>query len=184
MNNKSRIIIITGEIRQGKTTFVLNLAELLRLENRKVAGIVAIGRDADGNREGFDLLNISTGETTFLCSNTFQENCKQIGRYYFDPSGFSTGIEWLQSSLQTHPEMIIIDEIGPLELQDKGWTQAISILLNESKTLQIWVIRKGLVNTILSKWKIKDALVIDIANETIDTVMQVVNEKLNFLKQQ
>ena len=181
MEELPEIFIITGEIGQGKTTFVKNLVNDLKNENLQIAGFLALGKDTSGTREGFNLHNLLTDETIAICTTTFQENYLQIGKYFFDPTAFSKGNNWLINTLQEKPDLVVIDEIGPMELQGKGWAPALNWLTKESKAFQIWIIRKGLVDLILKKWKIDSYLLFDIASENPQSVKKkmigIMNEK-------
>ena len=52
------------------------------------------------------------------------------------------------------PELIVIDEIGPLEVKSGGWAPAIQKIAEEAKAPMLWVVRDSLVNKISRKWPV------------------------------
>jgi nucleoside-triphosphatase THEP1 len=61
--------------------------------------------------------------------------------------------------------MIVIDELGPLELSGRGWAPAIERILIESPKPMIWTVRRSLLTKISHKWNIGQIEVIDSAQE-------------------
>ncbi len=68
------ILIITGEIGQGKTTYTLNLVKELKEKGYRVGGFLAIGIHENDKRTGFDLLDIRNSRQFELCKDTPHEN--------------------------------------------------------------------------------------------------------------
>ncbi len=180
MNKKQKIIVITGDIRQGKTTFVRKLADHLQKENLKVSGFLAIGKDSNGERKGFDLLNLRTNETITICTTFFRKNHLHFGRFYFDPVAFESGNQWLINSTSDNPDVIVIDEVGPLELNGKGWSPAMDYLVRESSAILIWIIRKEMVDKVLAKWNTKKKAVFDIGIDSLGSVINYILQNFHY----
>lgn len=120
----NRTFLISGPVHSGKTT---RLQSWINLNNyNKVDGILApvLG----GKRY---LLHISSNEMRKLelIENDTRSNFTNIGKYTFDNSVFEWANEKLMNLFNTLPEYVIIDEIGPLELQGQGLEPAVSELL-------------------------------------------------------
>ena len=74
--------------------------------------------------------------------------------------------------------MIVIDEIGPLELNGQGWSNAIEKISRCNTAPQPWIVRKSLVQKISRKWNIGNAYIFDIAESSIKEVEDKLNEVL------
>lgn len=170
------IVIVTGDVRQGKTTFMQSLLPPLARRNISVGGFLALGVHENEERTGFDLLDIATGQTTPLCTIRPLPGALQTGRFSFFEEGLNKGRELLAPENNRQHDLIFIDELGPMELNDKGWSSSVARLLNEMRTPQVWVIRRPLVEKMLDKWNIKPALVADIATDPVEYVAEVLCE--------
>ncbi len=167
-----KIIIISGKQREGKTTFLKEVIALLKKENISFDGIIAEGIDKDGERIGFDLIRLKTGKSYPLSTTIPTFNYTQYGPFFFNDNIFQE----VNSSLKnTTADLVIIDEIGPLEIQDKGWAPAIEQLLNNNTTM-IWVVRKPLLERVTNHWKISQAQVFDIGKYTPENLVNAIKK--------
>lgn len=175
IENRPDIIIITGDRQQGKTTFVRKIIDRLRADNLQFTGFLAEGINEDGNRIGFDLLNLQTGAKTLLCRSTGLEGVK-FGRFIFSEEGLRAGAEIISSGQVSGSQLVIIDEIGPLELNRQGWWQAVTKLVESAGIPQLWVVRKNLVKAVISNWKVGDVYVFDIQQDQPADVVVVIHD--------
>ena len=61
-------------------------------------------------------------------------NWIRFGRYCFNPEAFEQGNVQLEQMVEKNPDLVLLDEIGPLELQNLGWAPAIDLLLSLNNT--------------------------------------------------
>ena len=154
LTQKNVIYIISGETRSGKTTYLKEIISVLRAQspNLRIGGIIAHGIDREGERYGFDIENVATEEKAFLCSQEPQEDAQKIGRFYFDKKGFDFGNKALKTDLAT-TDLLVIDEIGYMELRGEGWFTAIEEALEYQNLNMIWVVRKRILEEVLQLWQ-------------------------------
>jgi len=176
--NRPTIFIITGEIGEGKTTFAQQVVHDLRKKGLAIAGFLAPGIDDNGKRNGFRLSDLSTGVEVELCTRIQHESWIQTGPFYFNPEGLKRGHELLQAEQAKEKQLIVIDEIGPLELNDRGWADSIETLCRESIVPQMWIVRKGLVSAVARKWNAGNVWIFDIGQDTVETVGNKIGEHL------
>lgn len=149
-----RIKILTGPIQSGKTT---RLARWIK-SCPNCTGILAPVRD--GLRY---LYSIDSGQSQLLeARGDFfaKDDVIRIGKYRFLKSSF----DWAQNELllasRQKPEWIIIDEIGPLELNGKGLEPAVSTIIeqiqNQGQFELLLVVREKLLDQFLQSYDIKD----------------------------
>jgi nucleoside-triphosphatase THEP1 len=159
MNNK--VFVITGSQGSGKTTSLIKLTKHLKDEGLSVGGIIAHGFWNNNERTGFELENIQTGEKIILCQTNPAKGWAKFRRFYFNPEGFDFGNKVLDPANLDKTEIIVIDEVGPLELEDKGWAQAIKSLLKTTGKPVIFVVRESLTKDIIKHFKIENSIIID-----------------------
>jgi nucleoside-triphosphatase THEP1 len=119
------IALVTGEIGCGKTTACRRAIDLLRERGVPVSGILSPARfDINSNKIGIDALDVATGERRPL-ADVVPGGRTTIGRYTFDAQTMDWAIGRLQEAI-TVPRragdrcVLVLDEIGPLELRRQG----------------------------------------------------------------
>lgn len=177
--SRPKIVIITGEVQQGKTTFVRKIVEDLADEKYKIAGFLSLGINRDGKRAGFDLVDVETSEKMELCSDNKYETKIRLGHYYFNSDAIVFGNRILSSEGIAGKQLIVIDEIGPLELKGQGWSNSIEELTGKYSIPELWVVRKKLVEKISRRWNIGDAYVFDISDSIVEDVVIQIKEIMN-----
>ena len=92
---KPQVVIITGDIHQGKTTFTHKIVADLLEQNIRIAGFLSIGINENGIRTGFNLVDIGSSRQIELCSDEKNEKRIKFGRYYFNQMLYHLGMRFL-----------------------------------------------------------------------------------------
>jgi nucleoside-triphosphatase THEP1 len=174
----NKVFIITGSVREGKTTFAKNLIEFFRKNNINPGGIISERVMTDSETTGYDLVNIETGKKeVFLRQN---ENCgsEKIGKFTICPEGLIMGKTVLHSLISWENKIVIIDEVGLLELQDKGWSECINELMERSGNNIILSIRDKYVNDVKNKFGIREAIIFNISETEYQDAGRLIMEKI------
>ncbi len=172
---KSLVIIITGAIGEGKTSFAASVVGLLKEKRIPVSGFLSIGVQSDGERTGFELTSLSDNDSILLCSTNKTQDWQSFGRYSFNPEALQKGREIIVSaSSREKRSVLMIDEIGPLEMNDTGWAEGIKQSLNNKNILHCWVVRRSLAQQIARKWNVGDVYIADIGSETPENVCSLI----------
>ena len=145
----NRIFLLSGPIHTGKTT---RLTEWLKNKD----GVDGILQPViDGTRH---IKHISSGEIRSLQipSDSNKKNILIIGNYKFDNDVFTWARTKLLLAYNKHPEWLIIDEVGKLEISGNGLEPAVSEILkdfNDRKSINlVFVVRDYLVPDFLTKY--------------------------------
>ncbi len=158
--------ILQGEKGTGKTTALLNLINDSKLH---IAGVLTLAVDMERY-----LFNIETQEEyklTVDCDN--DDGVYKIGHYCFSKRIFEKGNRFILLGNRKDVDLLIVDEAGFLELENKGFHSALSVLAVE-KNVKVQniliVVRSFLVNEIVAKYFNKNnvtILTIDILDTAI-----------------
>ncbi len=141
-----KIVILTGDVGSGKTTSCRQLAARARLQGTDCAGIVCPARFDGARKVGIDLLNLKTGECRRLADVDNQPCDVRTDRYRFHTEALAWGAATLEVACPC--ELLIVDEIGPLELiRGQGWVNALAVLRAGQFELAVVVVRPSLINT-------------------------------------
>lgn len=168
------VIIITGNVGQGKTTYTRQLCGKLINQGIKMTGFYSEGIQEDDRRVGFDLVDITTGQRSVISRKSSKEGWTRYGHYYFDPNAFMNVGEMILHQAKEGVQLLVIDEIGPLELSDSGWSFVIEKICNEYNLPMLWVVRKSLVEKAARKWNVGNVFVFDIEKDKEDDVLNQV----------
>lgn len=158
------ISIVVGDREEGKTTFLQNMVNDLIVEGKRVSGFLAIGiHDFTGVRYGFKLRNIETGEEVEFCSTEGNPLWESIGRFRINPDGLAKGYEWMAPERIRNSDILVIDELGPLEMAGKGWAGLIETILRDTPKPMIWTVRRNLAEKIAVKWNVGEVHILDVS---------------------
>ncbi len=135
------ILIITGEVKCGKTTLVKQLVE--KLENIKLWGFVTPSIFDKGRVVGY-VAEILPTNKSFLLVSTSGEG-EKVGRFVL----LNEGKKALFSELERlKGDFFIFDEFGPLELRGGGLRSLFNRFLESGKS-GVVVVRKRILDVFL-----------------------------------
>ena len=132
MTIKARVAI-TGRPGVGKTTLCKRLIERLPFA---AAGMLTTEIRKCGHRVGFAVIDVATGEEGIL-AHIHHRDGPRVGRYVVDvPSFEAVGVAAIRRAI-ARSDLIVIDEIGPMELHCPAFVPAVAAALTSPKALLI-----------------------------------------------
>jgi len=139
--SKSRLLMLTGQLGAGKTTFCRSLAAHARLQGLDVAGLLSPAIFDGRIKTGILVEDIRTGEMHSLASSSPSPSFDlPIGDWHFARSSMVWCNRILENSVPC--DLLIVDELGPLELAyHTGWLAALKILRGNEYKVALVVIR-------------------------------------------
>ncbi len=158
-----KVFIITGHVGEGKTTFVKKLIDFFIEKNIKAGGILSERVLTGSKTTGYDLLNIETGEKEAFLRETGESGSDRIGRFTICQKGLTMGISVLKSLALKKDMLIIIDEVGSLELRNMGWSECLDGLTGKSDNPVIMTVRSTLVDEVIKKWNLEEPVVYNVS---------------------
>lgn len=157
--DRARVAIITGPLHAGKTTLANRLIKRLRSCGYRTAGIVSHGYWKDGIRSRFDVEDLSTGRLAPLAERSCNSGPGGMA-FAFDPRGLEAGRSALDPAVCKEASVVVIDEIGRLELAGEGWGPCLEPLLAISQAVHVWIVRDSLVEKVCRFWNIEPELTV------------------------
>jgi nucleoside-triphosphatase len=138
MRLKHTNTLITGKPGVGKTTLVQKI--LKRLGSVNMAGFCTSEIRCTGSRLGFELQGLN-GERRTL-AHVEIDSRHRVGRYGVDKDGFESFLATLDL-LNPDVELIVIDEIGKMELFSNRFRNLVCDALNTDKQVLATIPLKG-----------------------------------------
>lgn len=159
--------MVTGGQGAGKTTFVIELVNSLQTNGLKLAGFYANGFWKDNKRSHFEITNIEDSNNMVLCSAHHKKDWVKRASYWFNPEAIKYGNNILKEAINNRPDIIVIDEVGKLELEGYIWHRAIQRIIELTDFPMIWTVRNNILKKAVSFFGLNNVVIFDIEKLTI-----------------
>jgi nucleoside-triphosphatase THEP1 len=170
-----KVFIVTGEKNYGKTRYLQELTELFKIYNVKQAGFLSIGILNKEGEKDFEIQDITGHKRMHLASrNPYPGYRKMNESFYFNPEAIHLGNSLIQDAFENKTDVLILDEIGPIELREKVWYPTLVLVLNKKIPVVILSVRKGLTQEVIDKFGIRDYRVIDISETPVSITLSLI----------
>lgn len=152
------IIIITADKGGGKTAFIKRIISYLAEYSIPHTGFFADGTWRDGERYTFILTLVPEYEKVPLCDRT-TESWMPSGRFRYNPVALFKGSTAVERAMPG--EIILVDEIGLQELQNRIWAETLDRALNKNQNPLVLTVRYRYLDNTMAKWNLHDAYIFD-----------------------
>ncbi len=172
------VIIITGGLGEGKTSFTEEVVANMLINNLKLCGFLAKGVGEPPLRQGYKLKLIPDGMEKMLC--------KRIGACGLPHRSFEFDQNVIDSLtekfLKLEPEdVLVIDEVGRMELFGEVWSRLIEHHLKVTSNPLIISVRRENIMLVAERLGLENAYVIDIKNfKPFDAALEIQGLILNY----
>lgn len=171
---KQPVIIISGKSEQGKSALLNEVINYLNYNNIKIGGFISPSVFEHNVRTGNDIINISTKEKIMLSRTYDNPDLIQVGRFYFS----NTSIEFAKNTLSlennAQSQIILIDEVGPWELENQGWASCINDLLLKTEIPMIWIVRISIVDKVIENWNLNNYKIFNVNKCNASDIIQYI----------
>jgi nucleoside-triphosphatase THEP1 len=169
-------VLLTGKPGAGKTTALIAVVKMLGGS----AGSFYTGEIREkGERTGFSIVTLS-GERRVMASKAFKSACR-VGKYGVDVEAIdATAVAAIEDALR-HNDIIVIDEIGKMELFSKKFREAVTKALDSEKPVAGVIMENH--NEFAGRVKEReDVMLIEVTASNRDRVPVLLKERIEKLK--
>jgi nucleoside-triphosphatase len=147
---------ITGLPGSGKTQTLLRIIQLLEQEGLRVGGMVTEPIEENHHRSGFQITNWLTKEHEVFAHETLKSRVRS-GRYGVNLAALEgLGVQALTQARE-NADVIVIDEVGKMEVECEPFTQSVVDTLDASKSI-VMTLHKKSRNPLLQDIRRRDEL--------------------------
>ena len=192
----------------GKTTVCQAVAKLARRRGYRPGGVITPAlyacpepvlsrvegrsrRDSHGAKLGFEAVDVGSGKRWPLARTDPSTILRQgsghgrelggprVGPYIFDPAALDRALRVLRRAATAECDLFMIDEIGPLELeQGEGFAPILDLLPVKGPTNTLIVVRPALLDQLLLHLRDTESAVFSVTEENRDELPLRIVEKL------
>lgn len=170
-----RLVIITSEINSGKTQTLEKISNTLKAKKISVGGFLSVADYDKSKKIAYSLKNIATGEEVPLATQRRFDMNITIGKYFFYEHAFDKANDWLND---TRPfDVIIIDEVGPLEMRGGGFYELLTNLFQDFKGILVIAVRTEILEEFRIKFPFPETAIFTAdtkINEIIDYIERII----------
>lgn len=165
------MVLVTGLPGVGKTTLIQRIQDRYRDQGLKVVGMTTREAREGDQRVGFKITNISSGEEGWL-ARVGDGPGPRVGKYkvvtkYLD----SIGVRALKQAMEQANDLVLIDEIGPMEMTSSAFRQALADLLSKRERV-VATVKYGSHYPELARVPAADAVSFEISRDNREEVFQ------------
>lgn len=130
-------IAITGSPGVGKSTVLRNVLKQLTCT---YGGMASADIRVNGERVGFEIRDIATGKQGILAHR--QGRGPRLGKYHVNIEDLNNmGVSAIKNAMSS--ELVVIDEIGPMELKSPEFIKAVEEALDSGKSMFVVLHQKS-----------------------------------------
>jgi iron complex transport system ATP-binding protein len=145
-----KVTLVSGPVDSGKTSLLYRRL----LDRPDAAGILSIPVFRHGKKRGYYAYDVQSGEAMLLASELPLHPSFKFRRFFFSEYGFDFARERILASFDT--PVLIIDEIGPLELEGGGFAPILAECVRGYTGNLVLVVRENLVDEVVSAFGLGD----------------------------
>jgi nucleoside-triphosphatase len=170
-------VFLTGIPGVGKSTVVRKVVQRIRQDCVKVGGITSADLRSGSTRVGFEIRDLMTGEAGVL-AHVNEATGPRIGKYHVKSEDLDRiGTEAILSAIK-YANLIVIDEVGPMELTSSRFKDAVQAALACGKSLLGTVHRNAQDPLVQAIRRDRAIEVIEVTNENRDSLSNFLLERL------
>jgi len=139
-------LLVVGRPGSGKTSWCREYIDWLRRYSFSVGGILSPETRQHGRRVGFNAIDLLTGEQTSfarLAPHRSFKGAERVGDYSISRHGIAFACGAIERAIENKCDLVVIDEVGILELRGKGLMPAVELALASAVNVLL-VVRSSL----------------------------------------
>ena len=159
------LFILTGPIHSGKTTLLKKVVKELKDQQHRIDGFLSEVVIKNCEIFGYDLFDLREKRSIPFLRKKGEEGWENIGSYFFMPQSLEKANNIILRSKED--DLLIVDEVGPLELEGKGLWPVLKKVIFLPFKRSLLVMRLDVVKDFLRLAKNRELKIFDVREEKV-----------------
>lgn len=130
-------VAVTGVPKIGKSTLCMKIVDALRNRGIPVGGMTSGEILERGTRVGFEIVDIESGRRGVL-AHINQKQGPGVGKYRVNLDDLNrVGAQAIRDAVSPGAVLIVVDEIGPMELHSEKFVEAVETAITSEKEMLV-----------------------------------------------
>lgn len=167
-------VILTGDRSAGKSTMCKELASRLREDGLNIGGVMTETTGYDDDRT-LVVHDLGDNTSTLLARTNWDIQGPRHGAFTFSREGLYLGIKAIGKGMKS--DLLIIDEIGPLELNNGGFFPVLHVIRKSNQC--VLVIRPVILEQVIAKLGLEESFqVVEVKTENRDQILESLHQSI------
>jgi nucleoside-triphosphatase THEP1 len=163
------ILVLTGPVHGGKTTLLERSLARWAARGLAPSGFLSIAVTGASGATGYDLLELKTGRRHPYIRREGEPDAERIGPFFFVSSTLDRARSVIREA--DPRELLIVDEVGPLELLGGGLWPALQKSLSRSGMRCLLVVREEILEDFVAAIAPGVPLIFDVRDPHVQKLM-------------
>ncbi len=159
------IFILTGPVHCGKTTLLKKAVYELKEQKIKIDGFLSEAIWKKQETVGYDLFDLKHERSIPFIRRIGEKEWQRIGSYFFIPQSLAEAEKIILRDKDA--DIVVVDEVGPLELSGKGLWPALKQVIFQPLKKYLLVVRIDILEDFLEMLGNSKVRIFDIKNKGI-----------------
>ncbi len=137
------VLVLSGPVHAGKTTFLERALPVWAARGLGCAGFLSLSVTDEAGGTGYDLFEIATGRRQPYLRRHGGPEAERTGPYVFVPEALERARAIIREA--GPPGLLVVDEVGPLELRGGGLWPALRGALEAPGPTLLCVVREDIL---------------------------------------
>jgi len=177
-----RLLFVTGPPGIGKTSVLLRAVNALKKRGYRVGGMISREVREEGVRVGFEIVDFYSDQRGWL-AHVNQPVGPRVSKYRVNLSDLNTiGVNSIVSAA-ANADIVVVDEIGPMELFSLAFKEAVSQAMRGNKPMLGTIHHRARDPLITSIKAREDAEILVVTHENRGSLHNlIINEVVQYLQ--
>lgn len=167
--------LLTGTPGSGKTTVIEKVIRNLKDHDRAAGGVYCPEIRSDGERQGFEIVDITTGESKVL-AHVHQESGPSVGKYRVNVANVDELCRKVFPRAFDEADFLVVDEIAPMEVYSDVFNEQVRRALDVDMPLVAVIHQRSTSGFIGEVKQREDTELFEVTTETRDELPATLTE--------
>ena len=159
------IFILTGPVHSGKTTLLKEVVRELKEKKYRVDGFLSETVGKKKQAIGYNLFDLREERSIPFIRRTGEKDWQKIGSYFFIPQSLAEAEKIILRGKEA--DILVVDEVGPLELSGKGFWPALKQVVFHPLENFLLVMRINIIEEFLAMLGRGEVKIFNIKNKEV-----------------